>query len=108
MTNKEQIRWPDQSKASDLERLHKTARAALILPREIMAISKNDKHKEYIQYAEHCVKMASIAPDRESRVIHREMAAEWMKLADAVPSNSRSGLSNGKSEHGLEASPTGT
>jgi hypothetical protein len=73
-----------------------------------MAIARNDKHEEYIQYAEHCVKMAMVAPDQKSRIVQREMAAEWLKLADSVPSNSRSGLSNGKSEHGLEASSTRT
>lgn len=67
---------------------------------------KNDEHEEYSLYAVHCLKMASIAPDQKSRIIQREMAAEWLKLADAVLSNSRRGLSNGKSEHALEASPT--
>jgi hypothetical protein len=73
-----------------------------------MAIPKNDKHEEYSLYAEHCLKMARIAPDQNSRVVQREMAAEWLKLADAVPSNSRSDRSNGKFKHDLEASPTGT
>jgi hypothetical protein len=73
-----------------------------------MAIPKNDKHEEYSLYAEQCLKMARIASDQKSRIIQREMAAEWLKLADAIPSNSRSGLSNGKSVQGLEATPTGT
>jgi endonuclease V-like protein UPF0215 family len=46
-----------------------------------VAISKADKANEYVRYAEHCLKMAGIAPDRASRVIQREMAAEWIKLA---------------------------
>jgi hypothetical protein len=83
-------------------------RAAVSVLGAIMAILKNDKYSEYSRYAEHCLEMVRIATDRKSRIIQREMAAEWLKLADAVPSNSRSGLSNGKSEHGLEASPTGT
>jgi hypothetical protein len=33
-------------------------------------------------YAEHCLELVRIATDRESRVIQREMAAEWFKLAD--------------------------
>jgi hypothetical protein len=49
-----------------------------------MAIPKSDKHKEYVLYAEHCLKMAKIAPDQKSRIIQREMAAEWLKLAEAV------------------------
>ena len=48
---------------------------------------KNDKHKEeeYTLYAEHCLAMAKIATDQKSRIMQREMAAEWLKLADAVP-----------------------
>jgi hypothetical protein len=66
-----------------------------------MAVRKNDKYEEYTQYAEHCVKMVMVSTDRKSRIIQREMAAEWIRLADAVSSNGRSGQSNGKSEHGL-------
>jgi hypothetical protein len=60
-------------------------------PGGIMAISKNDKHKEYSRYAAHCLKMVPAAGDQKSRTIQREMAAEWLKLADAVrrPSNPR-------------------
>jgi hypothetical protein len=50
-----------------------------------MAIRKNNKQEEYVRYAEHCLEMAKIAPDQESRVVLREMAAEWLKLADAIP-----------------------
>ena len=50
-----------------------------------MAIGKNDKHDEYTRYAEHCLAMAKIAPEHESRVVLREMAAEWLRLADAQP-----------------------
>jgi hypothetical protein len=41
------------------------------------------KETEYQIYAEHCLKVAAIIPDRESRVLQREMAAEWLKLAAA-------------------------
>ena len=50
-----------------------------------MAIPQTDKHKEYVGYAEHCLKTATVITDRKSRAILREMAAEWLKLADAVP-----------------------
>jgi hypothetical protein len=30
-----------------------------------MAVPKNDKHKEYASYAEHCLRMAPVAPDQE-------------------------------------------
>ncbi len=51
-----------------------------------MAIPKNDKqqHREYARYAEHCLKMVPVAPDQEYRTLQREMAAEWLKLAEAI------------------------
>ncbi len=49
-----------------------------------MAIPKNDKHKEYTRYAAHCLALVTSIKDRHDRVINREMAAEWVKLADAV------------------------
>jgi hypothetical protein len=49
-----------------------------------MAILKSDKHKEYAHYAEHCLRMVPVAPDREYRATQREMAAEWLRLAEAV------------------------
>jgi hypothetical protein len=49
-----------------------------------MAIPKNEKHKEYVRYAEHCLNMVTSAGDREIRTIQREMAAEWLRLADAI------------------------
>jgi hypothetical protein len=54
-----------------------------------MAVPKNNKHKEYTRYADHCLKMVAIATDQKSRVIQREMAAEWLKLAaESVPRKS--------------------
>jgi hypothetical protein len=49
-----------------------------------MATAKSEKHKEYVRYATHCLNMVTAAKDQESRAIQREMAAEWLKLADAV------------------------
>ena len=46
-----------------------------------MSASPADQAMTYASYAEHCLKMAELLPDRESRVIHREMAAEWLRLA---------------------------
>jgi hypothetical protein len=46
-----------------------------------VAISKADKAMEYVNYAKHCLKIVRTIPDQESRIVHREMAAEWMKLA---------------------------
>ncbi len=44
----------------------------------------NEKHKEYARYAAHCLHMVTIAKNQDDRAIQREMAAEWLKLADAV------------------------
>ena len=46
-----------------------------------MAASKADKAIEYIDYAKHCLKVAERLPSRESRMVFREMAAEWTRLA---------------------------
>jgi hypothetical protein len=37
--------------------------------------------EDYERYAEHCLKIAEIADSPEDRVIRREMATEWLKLA---------------------------
>jgi hypothetical protein len=49
-----------------------------------MAIRKNDQHKEYTRYAKHCLNMVTATTDQDARVINREMAAEWLRLADAI------------------------
>jgi hypothetical protein len=49
-----------------------------------MAAPKKSKHKEYARYAEHCLQMVPRAADQKYRAIQREMAAEWLKLADGV------------------------
>ena len=48
---------------------------------DIMSVSQADQAMLYASYAEHCVKVAKALPNRESRIVHREMAAEWLKLA---------------------------
>ena len=50
----------------------------------IMANEKFDRHEEYTRYAEHCLAIARIAPDQQSRMIQREMAAEWLRLAGTL------------------------
>ena len=45
----------------------------------------NDKHKEYARYAEHCLHMMTgAAEDQDDRDIQREMAVEWIRLAELV------------------------
>jgi hypothetical protein len=47
-------------------------------------MSKNGKHKEYTRYAAHCLEMVPVVPDKEYCTIQREMAVEWLKLADGI------------------------
>ena len=49
-----------------------------------MTVPKNDKFKDYTRYAEHCLNMVAGTTDQELRCIQREMAAEWLRLADQV------------------------
>ena len=49
-----------------------------------MAIPATDKHKAYAHYAAHCTYLMTAASDPDSHAIQREMAAEWLKLADAI------------------------
>jgi hypothetical protein len=47
-------------------------------------VLKNDKFKDYTRYVEHCLIMVASTTDQESRCIQREMAAEWLRPADAT------------------------
>jgi DNA primase len=47
-----------------------------------MAASTADKAIEYAGYARHCLRVVGAIPARKDRIIHREMAAEWLRLAD--------------------------
>jgi hypothetical protein len=49
-----------------------------------MAIPNSDKHKQYANYAAHCLTMGTGAAEPKTRDIQREMALEWLKLADAI------------------------
>ena len=49
-----------------------------------VAISKTAKADEYVRYAKHCLKIAEKLPEQASRILLREMAAEWLKLALAM------------------------
>ena len=56
-----------------------------------MANQNNENHKEYARYATHCLDMVTITKDRDARAIQREMAAEWMRLADVARRPSKRG-----------------
>jgi len=45
---------------------------------------KKNKYKQYVLYAEHCLAKAKTLPDKEARLIQREMATEWLKLAEQL------------------------
>ena len=49
-----------------------------------MPIPKTNKPKEYARYAAHCLDMVVEIKGQEARSLNREMAAEWLRLADAV------------------------
>jgi hypothetical protein len=49
-----------------------------------MTVLKNDTYKDYTRYAEHCLNMVAAITDQEARCVQREMAAEWLRLADAI------------------------
>jgi hypothetical protein len=49
---------------------------------EIMAVP--NRHKDYVRYAMHCLNVVPAIKDQDDRSINREMAAEWLRLADAV------------------------
>ncbi|MGA9006192.1 MAG: hypothetical protein WB495_04700 [Xanthobacteraceae bacterium] len=54
-----------------------------------MADPKNDKHKEYARYASHCLGLTPALTAQEDRVINREMALEWVRLADDIIARSK-------------------
>jgi hypothetical protein len=56
-----------------------------------VAKQKSDKHEEYTRYAEHCLAMARIVRDQQSRIVQREMAAEWLRLAKTAESEHAAG-----------------
>jgi hypothetical protein len=50
----------------------------------MMATRKNSKHRDYARYATHCLSAVLVIKDQDDRAINREMAAEWLRLADAI------------------------
>lgn len=62
-----------------------------IIAGKIVAISPADKANEYIGYMEHCLTIARSLPDRKDRIVHREMAAEWVRLAQMMTEDAAHG-----------------
>jgi hypothetical protein len=46
--------------------------------------SSADRAQQYVGFASRCLKAARSLPEREDRVVHREMAAEWIRLAQIL------------------------
>ena len=46
--------------------------------------TNNEKHKKYARYAAYCLGIDPALTDQHDRAIKREMAREWVALADAV------------------------
>jgi hypothetical protein len=49
-----------------------------------MTVPQNGAYKDYVRYAEHCLRMVPVTSDQEYRAVQREMAAEWLKLAETI------------------------
>ena len=49
-----------------------------------MAVPENVEHKRYVRYAMHCLGMLPATKDQDDHGINREMAVEWLRLADAI------------------------
>jgi hypothetical protein len=47
-----------------------------------MVEQPTDKLERYVGYSAYCLKMAKVAFDNQSRTMLREMASEWLKLAE--------------------------
>jgi hypothetical protein len=56
---------------------------------------------QYETYAQHCLSVATHTPDRASRLILREMAAEWLNLAAALVHDGRQ-PGNGRAVDGAQ------
>jgi hypothetical protein len=55
-----------------------------------MADRSIDKREQYVAFATHCLQLAKVAANRESQAVLREMAAEWLKLAEVAGSTDAS------------------
>jgi hypothetical protein len=47
-----------------------------------MAERSIEDRERYVGYANHCLQLAKVATDQESRAVLKEMAAEWLKVAE--------------------------
>lgn len=54
------------------------------VPEKIVPTSKNLRFKDYARYAMYCLEMVPISEDQDIGALNREMAVEWIRLAEAA------------------------
>jgi hypothetical protein len=69
---------------TQLDSARQIPRQNRVVRQAIMTVPKNDRFKDYARYAEHCLNMSVATRDQESRRVQREMAVEWLRLADTI------------------------
>jgi hypothetical protein len=47
-----------------------------------MSVLNSDRHKQYARFALHCLSADTAIANPDYRVIQREMAIEWLRLAE--------------------------
>jgi hypothetical protein len=52
-----------------------------------MAERSIDEREQYVSFATHCLQQARVALASQSRTILKQMAAEWLKLAEEAGEN---------------------
>ena len=58
--------------------------ASQIVPERIVPTPKNPGFKDYARYAMYCLEMVPISEDQDIGALNREMAVEWIRLAEAA------------------------
>jgi hypothetical protein len=49
-----------------------------------MAVLDSDRHRQYARFAMHCLSRDTANSDPDHRMIQREMAIEWLRLAEGT------------------------
>jgi hypothetical protein len=50
----------------------------------LVAVAKYRTFKDYARYAMYCLEMVPISEDQDIGALNREMAVEWIRLAEAA------------------------
>jgi len=54
------------------------------VPEKIVLTPKNPGFKDYARYAMYCLEMVPISEDQDISALNREMAFEWIRIAEAA------------------------